>query len=184
MLKNFLYYLGNFLVFLSIIVLLSIYLPIARLYLPIIQPTKATDQNFSITIPKINAQAPIIPDVDSQNPTEYKKALNNGVALAKGFSQPGENGTIYIFAHSYDSPWRMTSYNTAFFRLSELKNGDEIKLIKDGKDYRYLVFKKIEVWPNEMKFIYQNKSDNQLILQTCTPIGTSLKRLLVFAKPY
>lgn len=38
------------------------------------------------------------------------------------------------------------------------------------------------VWPNEVKYLKEDQGDI-LILQTCTPIGTALQRLLVFAKP-
>ena len=134
-----------------------------------------------IIIPRINAQAPLIDNVDPWNETEYRKALKNGVALASGFSKPGQEGAVYIFAHSSDSPWNITSYNTVFFRLGELKSGDEVLVKYNGEDYKYLVSHSIEVWPHEVEAITQG-SGNQLILQTCTPVGTSLKRLLVFAQ--
>lgn len=133
-----------------------------------------------ISIPKINAYAPLVDDVDPWNETEYREALTKGVAIAKGFSKPGQKGTTYIFAHSSDSPWRISSYNTVFFRLGELKEGDEIETYYNGQAYQYTVSHSIEVWPDEVEAITKTQTD-QLILQTCTPIGTSLKRLLVFA---
>lgn len=179
--KSFRYYLGNFLIFSSLILLLTIYLPILKLYIPISQ-TRAEDSNFSIQIPKINANSPIIDNVDPWNEAKYKQALTHGVALAKGFSEPGQAGTVYIFAHSSGSPWELTKYNTVFFRLGELKPSDQIIIKKNGKGYRYSVREIKEVWPNEVTSI-TGENKNQLILQTCTPIGTSLKRLLVFADP-
>lgn len=144
---------------------------------------QSRDYSYSIFIPKINAYAPLIPNVDPWNEKEYHEALTRGVAVAKGFAQPGQPGTTYIFAHSSDLPWRISSYNTVFFRLGELKQNDEIYIKKDGMEYKYKVLNSIEVWPNEVEAITKN-TGNQLILQTCTPIGTSLKRLLVFAIPY
>ncbi len=134
-----------------------------------------------ISIPKISAYAPLIDNVNPWNETEYRQALKNGVALASEFSKPGQAGTVYIFAHSSDSPWNITSYNSVFFRLSELKNGDEVLIRYKDQDYKYIVSHSIEVWPNEVEAITRVSGD-QLILQTCTPVGTSLKRLLVFAK--
>lgn len=161
--------------------LFLIYLPVLRVYLP--QPSfNIKTSDFSISIPKINAQAPLIDNVDPWNETEYRKALEKGVAIAAGFSKPGENGTSFIFAHSSDSPWRITSYNTVFFRLGELKEGDEVEIKYNGYQYKYKVSYSIEVWPNEVEAITK-QNGNQLVLQTCTPIGTSLKRLLVFANP-
>lgn len=102
------------------------------------------------------------------------------MAIAKGFAKPGQLGTTYIFAHSSDSPWRITSYNTVFFRLGALKKGDLIEIRYNNQNFKYRVSYSLEVWPDEIEALTQNK-DNQLILQTCTPVGTSLKRLLVFA---
>ena len=158
-----------------------IYLPILKIYLPV-KPKVLENPNFSISIPKINAYALLVDNVDPWNETEYRKALKNGVAIARGFSKPGEKGTIYLFAHSSDSPWNISSYNTVFFRLGELKTGDLIDIKYTGKSYHYQVSYRVEVWPKEVEALTKQTS-NQLILQTCTPIGTSLKRLLVFAYP-
>lgn len=158
-----------------------IYLPILKLYLPS-KPEIYQDSSFSISIPKINAYAPLIDDVDPWNETEYREALKKGVAISKGFAKPGESGTAYIFAHSSDSPWNISNYNTVFFRLGELKEGDEININYADNKYKYKVSHLIEVWPTEVEALTKQKG-NQLIVQTCTPIGTSLKRLLVFAIP-
>lgn len=177
------YYLGNLLMALSLVVVVYIYYPLLKLYLT---PPNITDQlppqGFYLTIPKISAQAPVVEKVDAFNQSEYLQALTQGVAQAKQSALPGENKTIYLFAHSSDSPLRITRYNTIFLRLGELNPGDQIKLTKDGKDYLYQVTDKKELWPKEVKYLEQD-SGNRLILQTCTPVGTALKRLLVFANP-
>lgn len=164
-----------------IIVMLYIYYPLLFVYItpPKILPTP--QKGIFIEIPKIQAQAPILENVDPWNENEYQQKLENGVAQAMGSSPVGStSGTIYLFAHSSELPWRITRQNTAFFKLEQLKSGDVIKLIKDGVEYIYFVKEKKTVWPNEVKYLKDLKKD-QLILQTCTPIGTSLQRLLVFA---
>lgn len=168
------YYIGNGLIIGGLLLLLSIYLPIIKLFLPNQNTQVISDSNFSISIPKINAYAPIIEDVDAFNQTEYRKALKQGVAQAKG-------NPNFFFAHSSDSPWNLTSYNVVFFRLGELKAEDEIILKKDGQEIKYRVTEKKVVWPSEVEYLKVG-IDKEIILQTCTPIGTSLKRLLVFAK--
>lgn len=137
---------------------------------------------FSIEIPSINVFSPIIANVDPFNPNEYLEKLKNGVAQAKGTSLPGQKGTMYLFAHSSDVPWRITRYNTAFFKLPFIKKGDRIIIRKDGKEYDYKVFDEKTVWPSEVSYL-KNPQGDILILQTCTPVGTALQRLLVFAKP-
>lgn len=176
-------YIGNFLMIISFLALSYIYFPLLSLYL--FPPTLAKElptQGTFITIPKINAQASIILDVDPMNEVEYRKSLESGVAHAKGTSLPGQSGKIFLFAHSSDNPLNITRINTIFLKLDELKIGDEILLQKDGQKFKYLVSDKKVVWPSEIKYL-QPDSTPQLILQTCTPIGTSLKRLLIFAKP-
>jgi LPXTG-site transpeptidase (sortase) family protein len=67
-----------------------------------------------------------------------------------------------------------------FFRLGELRSGDLVEVNYKDQSYKYIVSHSIEVWPNEVEALTKTSGD-QLILQTCTPVGTALKRLLVFA---
>ncbi len=184
------YHLGNLLIILSLLGFSYILYPIARIYLfpPAIQPIPTQKGTF-LTIPKIHAQAPIIENVNPWNESQYQKALKKGIAHAKGTALPGEKGlpagqagTIFLFAHSSGAPWDIAWYNTIFLRLGELQKGDSMEINKDGKKYLFEVREKKEVWPSEVNYLSGTKKD-QLILQTCTPIGTSLKRLLIFADP-
>lgn len=166
--------LAKILVLASLGTLIFIYYPLVKIYL--FQPEKPDNAKMQtglyIYISKINAYASIIENVDPWDEKEYKKALKSGVAQAKG----NEN---FLFAHSSLPPWEITRYNASFFRLGELGEGDEITLVKDGKKYIYGVVDKKEVWPNEVEYLQQK--NGQLVLQTCIPLGTSFKRLLVFA---
>lgn len=181
--EKFIRYLGNFFIVLSVVALLVIYYPVIQLYLsPPKIKTQLPKAGYFLTIPKISAQAPIIENVDPWNPPEYLAALKQGVASAKGFSHSPGSGFIYLFAHSTGPPWEITRYNTIFLRLPELQINDQITLTKDGHDFAYQVRAKKEVWPTDTDFL-QNTTKNELVIQTCIPIGTSLKRLLVFADP-
>lgn len=178
-----LFHIGNLLILLSLIGFTYTLYPIARIYLfPQDTPPARFQKGTFLNIPKIHAFAPIIENVNPWNETEYDTALKRGVAHAKGTSLPGEKGTIFLFAHSSGMPWNITWSNTIFLRLGELQKGDYILIIKNGKQYKYKTKDKKEVWPNEVNYLLKTTSD-QLILQTCTPIGTSLKRLLIFAVP-
>ena len=136
---------------------------------------------FFIEIPKIHATAPIIINVDPWNEASYKPQLKQGVAHAAGTALPGEDGTSLLFAHSSDWPWNITRYNTSFFKLNQLQIGDTITIYRDQQPLSYVVFDKQIVWPTQSNFL--ESQETQIILQTCTPIGTSWKRLLIFAKP-
>ncbi len=174
---------GNLLMLIAVVSLLYIYYPLIYIFLDP-PPLKKIPQNGEfIQIQKIHAQAPIVENVNPWNETEYREKLFKGVAQAKGTSHVGEKGTIFLFSHSSDLPWNITQYNVAFYKLGELKKGDLIELYKNGKKYIYKVREKRVVWPNEVRYLKENLDKNQLILQTCTPIGTDLQRLLVFADP-
>lgn len=175
--------LANCLILAGGLIIIYIYFPLIKIYLfPASIQTTFTPDDYIITIPKINAQANVIQNVNPWNETDYKLALQKGVAQARGFASPGQNGTIFMFAHSSDNPWNITRSNAIFLRLPELTLGDTITINKNGQSYTYRVFDKKEVWPNHVGSL-QSTSTNQLILQTCVPIGTSLKRLLIFASP-
>lgn len=176
--------LGNTLIVFAISGIIFTYGPFIWILLFPPKPNLTTGQknSFSISIPKINAEAPVIPNVDPFNEYSYREALTHGVAHARGTGLPGEGKTIFLFAHSSDAPWRLTRYNTIFLRLGNLVEGDEIAITYKSKVYEYLVVEKKEVAPNAVEYLTRT-SDNRLILQTCAPIGTSLMRLLIFAKP-
>jgi sortase A len=177
------YHLGNLIIAVVLLSLFITFWPILEIYLfpPKIKPA-AQVKETSITIPRINAQAPLILDVDPWNETVYKTALTKGVAHAKDTSFPWEEGKSFLFAHSSGNPWELTSYNTVFLRLGELMVGDEVLITQKGKVYRFVVEEKKTVWPSEVSYL-ESSNENQLVIMTCTPIGTSLKRLLIFAKP-
>lgn len=177
-------WIGNGLIAVSLIGLSYIYYPyVKELFFPPVVTQEIKQQTgFSIEIPSIKVFSKVIPGVDPFNQAEYLDKLKDGVAHAKNTKLPGEGGTVFLFAHSSDVPWRITRYNTAFFKLDFVKVGDEILINRNGKEFKYKVYDKKTVWPSEVGYLKEDQGDI-LILQTCTPVGTSLQRLLVFAKP-
>lgn len=180
--NSFINNLGNILILISLFSLAYIYYPIAQIYLFDSEPPPITNTDSFLTIPSIKAQAPIIFDVNPWKKDIYQEALKNGIAHAQDSAKPGQSGTIFLFAHSSAPPWEITRYNTTFLRLGNVNQNDEIIITYQNKEYKYQVFDKKVVWPNEIQHLTDLGSD-QLILQTCTPPGTALKRLLVFAAP-
>lgn len=176
--------LGNILIAVSLLGLVLIYYPVIKevLFPPHYTQAQKNEVGFSIEIPSLNVFSKVIENVDPFNQKEYLEKLKLGVAQAKETSLPGENGTVYLFAHSSDVPWRITRYNTAFFKLEFVKNGEKIIVRRNGKVYNYKIYDRKAIWPSEISYLTKPQGDI-LILQTCTPIGTSWQRLLVFAKP-
>lgn len=138
---------------------------------------------FSINIPKISARANIISNVDAGNPDEYLRALQEGVAHAKGTNFPGSGHTIYLFSHSTDSPLNFARYNAVFYLLGKLNVGDRITVYFLDKKYVYQVQNKIITSPSDTSWLNDDGSGERLILQTCDPPGTSWNRLLIIARP-
>ena len=141
------------------------------------------DEEFGIVIPKIFANAKVIPEVDSQNSDIYQRALTKGVAHAKGTAFPDENGNTFIFAHSSADFFEASRYNAVFYLLSKLEMGDEIYLFYRGIKYQYRVTEKKNVSSEGASYLEKNTPEKILTLMTCWPPGTTLKRLIVIAKP-
>lgn len=139
------------------------------------------DPNFSIVIPKIGANARIVTGVDTANEREYSEALKKGVAQALGTAFPGEGGHVFLFAHSTDYWWNVNSYNAVFYLLGKLVTGDDINLFYKGERYVYRVIGSKVVDPSEVEYITRKTNTEFLTLQTCWPLGTTFKRLLIFA---
>lgn len=149
-------------------------------YLEILKPV---DPEFSIIVPKIGINSRVIANVDASDKKEYGPALKKGAAHAKGTYFPGENGTTYIFAHSTNYEWFVAQYNAIFYLLKDIEKDDQVHLVYKGKVYPYIVTDKKIVGANDIEYMTPHKGQEELILQTCWPPGTSDKRLLIFAKP-
>jgi LPXTG-site transpeptidase (sortase) family protein len=199
---------GIALVALSVIILLSIFYPVLKAELayffsghknvqvvgkseamvPVsgnsqnIEIMKPVDENFGIVIPKIGVNSKVIPDVDPENGVVYQKALTEGVAQALGSKYPGEEGNVFIFAHSGQDFLEANRYNAVFYLLSKLETGDEILIFYQNKKYRYAVTDKKTVFPSEVNYMDDTPGRNTLTLMTCWPGGTIWKRLIVQAE--
>ncbi len=141
------------------------------------------NSSFSIVIPKIDASANIVANVDPANESEYLEALKEGVAHAKGTYFPGQGKSIYLFSHSTDSPVNIARYNAVFYLLRKLEKGDRITVFFADKIYEYEVQEELVTSPNDTSWITDIKAGERLVLQTCDPPGTTWNRLLVIATP-
>jgi LPXTG-site transpeptidase (sortase) family protein len=140
------------------------------------------DEDFGIVIPKIEANAKVIADVDSQDSAIYQRELTKGVAQGKDTAFPGEGGNIFIFAHSSADFYQANRYNAVFYLLSKMEKGDDIYLFYKKQKYHYQVTENKTVGAEEVNYLDKNSGD-QLTLMTCWPPGTTMKRLIVIASP-
>lgn len=142
------------------------------------------DSRFAIYIPKINAKADILENVNPADRSSYMEVLKEGVAHSAGSVFPGVEGATFLFAHSTDAPWNVVSYNAVFYLLRELEPGDEIYIFFLDKLYKYRMKEKRVVEPQDISWLKgAMQGPERLILQTCWPPGTIFKRLIVVAEP-
>ncbi len=142
------------------------------------------DISFDILIPKIGANSKVFPNVDAGNENEFLPILMQGVAHAKGSVFPGMNGNVYLFAHSTDNWWNVGRYNAVFYLLKDLSKGDQVTVFFENKRYDYYVTDSLITDPTDVSFLTNSRgNEQQLVLQTCWPPGTSWKRLFIVAKP-
>ncbi len=139
-------------------------------------------EDFGLIIPKIGVNAKVFPNVDPNNPSEYLPLLTQGVAHAKGSVLPGEEGNVFIFAHSSDTPLNITRYNAVFYLIGKLEKDDEIIVHFNYMRYLYKVVDKKIIPPEVMSDYLRSFGGRTLTLQTCFPPGTTINRLLVIAK--
>ncbi len=95
---------------------------------------------------------------------------------------PIENGTSVIFGHSTLPQWfDPTNYSAIFARLHTLKNGDEFSVKVNNKNYLYKIFSIGISDPKDPNIFSQSFDNSYITLITCTPPGTTWKRLVVRA---
>jgi sortase A len=138
---------------------------------------------FSIYIPKIDAKANILANIDPGNKDEYLDALQQGIAHATGTNFPGQGRNIYLFSHSTDSPLNFARFNAVFYLLGKLEKGDRVTIYFLDKKYVYEVTQKLITSSSDTGWLEDDGGGEKLILQTCYPPGTSLERLIVVAIP-
>lgn len=136
--------------------------------------------SVGIVIPKIEASAPILLDVDPFNKYAYRNALKQGVAHASNSAIPGESGNAFLFAHSSD--FASGRYNSIFYRINKLETDDEIIVRREDDIYVFLVTKKTVSSAQDVQYLDTRSSDSTITLMTCWPIGTTQSRLLVFGR--
>ena len=140
-----------------------------------------TNQEFSLVIPKIGINAPVIANVDPTKPESYDAALLQGVAHASTSYLPDQNGTVYLFSHSTNYDWFVKDLNAVFYLLKNLNVGDQVAIVYKRQKYSYTIRETKVVSPQDVSYLVPVVGKKNLILETCWPPGATTKRLLVFA---
>ncbi len=132
---------------------------------------------MGLTVPKMDIFNAPVYDSDRQ------WALHNGVAHVPETSLPWSDAAqrnVYLAGHRLG--WPETGSHLIFYRLNTLEEGDLV-VLKDrgGRTYRYRVTETFIVDPNDSWVMGQVRDRDMVTLQTCTPIPTFDKRIIVRA---
>lgn len=142
----------------------------------------------TLMIPKLNVEVPITfgskNDVKSMN-----VAMSKGVAhfsVSGASAKPGEIGNFVVSGHSAGNIYQQSDYKFIFSGLTRMKTGDLIYADYNKQRYTYRVTGSKVVDPSNVAALRKIASDNSgkpmITLITCTPLGTSKYRLLVYGE--
>lgn len=151
-------------------------------------PTTYDDR---IRVPSLNINAQVVEPQLGLNSLQAKdwnalekqihSSLLSGVVHYPGTAEPGKIGNAFYTGHSSNVLWEPSLYNTVFALLPDIEVGADIYVTEDQKEYHYRVTSKKEVSPTDVSILKQGDG-KMLTLMTCTPVGTTLKRLVVTAE--
>lgn len=154
-------------------------------YLPKVGPPENR-----LIVPKLGLNVPIvIPPIDSLLKEDWTKleeeiqtGLQSGVVHYPGTAQPGQAGNFFVTGHSSYFPWAPGKFKSVFARLPELEVGDEYWVFYGGDKFRYVIEGKKEINPNDVTALDQPINKRISSLMTCTPVGTTLRRMIITAQ--
>jgi LPXTG-site transpeptidase (sortase) family protein len=161
-----------------------------RIIAPFIQPSRqasniplitgaAVGPEPEVIIPKINAEVPVVYDVNQTADEAIQEGLTKGVVHYPTSPNPGQNGNVVVVGHSSGNIFNLGNYKFAFSLLRELDNGDTFFLQKDGKRYTYQVYRKEVVKPTDVAVLGPADKPATATLITCDPPGLSTNRLVL-----
>jgi LPXTG-site transpeptidase (sortase) family protein len=120
-----------------------------------------------LSIPRIRLRAVVLEGTS-------RRSLLLGPGHMAGSAVPGTSGNAVIAGHR----------DTFFRHVDRLRYGDDIYILKGGKQFRYVVTGRRVVESNDLSVLRATK-DGELTLITCYPthaIGPAPRRLIVVAK--
>ncbi len=139
------------------------------------QKVKPRIDTYTLSIPRLNIKDAVVSATDDDL---AKHLVNYG-----GTAIPPDKGNAVVFGHStLPQFFDPKNYKTIFAKAYELKTGDELLANVSGAIYKYRIYNITVVSPNDTSVLQQDYSDSFLTLITCTPPGTTWKRLIIKAR--
>ncbi len=130
---------------------------------------------YFISIPKLNIQNAVVSTIDTD--------LSSHLVNFPGTAIPPGKGNAVIFGHSTLPPlFDQKNYKTIFSLVHTLVTGDTFLVTANNLTYNYKIYSISIVDATETSYLSQETDDSYLTIITCTPPGTTWKRLIIRAK--
>ena len=131
--------------------------------------------SFIISIPQIQVMNATVSTVDTD--------LNTHLVHFPDTAIPPQKGNTVIFGHStLPQLFDPTNYKTIFANAHTLKENDIIQATVANTLYTYKIFSIMIVDAEDTSYLSQEQDTSYLTIVTCTPPGTTWKRLIIKAR--
>lgn len=131
--------------------------------------------SYTISIPKLQITNAIVSTIDNR--------LNEHLVHFPGTAIPPAKGNAAIFGHStLPQLYNPTDYKTIFANILNMQIGDTIHVTMDTTAYTYKVVDISVVDAEDTSYLTQDYDNSYVTIITCTPPGTTWKRLIIKSK--
>jgi sortase A len=131
--------------------------------------------SYSISIPKLHVNNAYVTTLDTN--------VDNHLVHFPGTALPPNKGTAAIFGHStLPQLFNPTNYKTIFANAHTLAVDDTIEVAMNNNIYTYRIINVSVVDAEDTSYLTQEYDASYLTIITCTPPGTTWKRLIIKSK--
>lgn len=131
--------------------------------------------NFYLSIPRLGINDAYVSAIDNN--------VNLHPILFPGSAIPPNKGNAAIFGHSTLPQWFDPHNPKAIFATAlDVQIGDKIQITIGSNVYTYKVIKMSIVEADDTSYLAQDTDGSYVSIITCTPPGTTWKRLVIKAK--
>ncbi len=139
-----------------------------------LQDGSSGEGTMTLSVPKLGLEDIAVPTADSQVELDRE-----GIIHLDDTGVPWKEGSnTFIVGHALGFLFTRVPY--VFYELDQLKPGDEI-IVKDQEEnvYTFKVYDRVTVKPEDFWVTYPVPNKTTISLQSCTPIPTFEKRLVI-----
>ncbi len=136
---------------------------------------KTDVSSYVISIPRLSIENATVSTVDTD--------LNSHLVQFPGTPLPPNKGNAVIFGHStLPQLYNPKDYKTIFANVLDVKVDDVLHVSSNNALFTYKIFSITVVDADDTSYLTQENDDSYLTIVTCTPPGTTWKRLIIKAR--